>query len=181
MAIKNRGVVQSAVPNERKTPPSVVGLDSPLQLTVLEMPVLACPKNTRRRCTGIQLWLIGGACARVKGQIRGRQGRGHDLQEVPLRSMRQGTRSKSERRQAYPYELKYEELAPFKVEIEMPLYKCTGCGKEQLRSTKAAARPRRAVDHGPSTTRPDFRIAAERSAILYWEATCRSMSARASA
>ena len=44
--------------------------------------------------------------------------------------------AKSERRQAYPYELKYEELAPFKVQMEMPLYKCESCGKEQIRSTK---------------------------------------------
>jgi hypothetical protein len=43
---------------------------------------------------------------------------------------------KPERRQAFPYELKYEDLAPFKLQIEMPLYKCTACGKEQIHSTK---------------------------------------------
>ena len=44
--------------------------------------------------------------------------------------------AKPERRQAFPYELKYEELAPFRLQVEMPLYKCTGCGKEQIRSAK---------------------------------------------
>jgi DNA-directed RNA polymerase subunit RPC12/RpoP len=44
--------------------------------------------------------------------------------------------AKAERRQAFPHELRYEDLAPFKLQIEMPLYKCSGCGKEQLRSTK---------------------------------------------
>jgi DNA-directed RNA polymerase subunit RPC12/RpoP len=44
--------------------------------------------------------------------------------------------SNSERRQAFPFDLTYESTPPFKIEIELPLYKCSGCGKEQLRSAK---------------------------------------------
>ena len=45
-------------------------------------------------------------------------------------------RSKPGRQQAFSYELKYEELAPFKLQIDMPFFKCSGCGKEQVRSAK---------------------------------------------
>jgi hypothetical protein len=44
---------------------------------------------------------------------------------------------KSERRQAFPFDLAYEGYAGFKAEVEAPVYKCTGCGKEQLRSHAA--------------------------------------------
>jgi hypothetical protein len=44
--------------------------------------------------------------------------------------------SKSEKRQGYPVELAYQGAPGFKAEIDMPLYKCTACGKEQMRSSK---------------------------------------------
>lgn len=43
----------------------------------------------------------------------------------------------SERRQVFPLELTYQETPSFKVELEMPVYKCATCGKEQIRSHKA--------------------------------------------
>ena len=43
----------------------------------------------------------------------------------------------SERRQAFGFELAHEGYPGFKAEIEAPVYKCTGCGKEQVRSHKA--------------------------------------------
>ena len=45
--------------------------------------------------------------------------------------------AQSERRQAFPLELAYEGYPPFMAEVEAPVYKCTGCGKEQLRSHNA--------------------------------------------
>ncbi len=115
MPIKIGRCAKCGDPNELKTLPSVTGLDGPLQLTALEMPVLACAKKHRAPVhRDFMLWLIG--------EIRAECGK--DLA------------AKSERRQAFPYELKYEELPPFKIQVEMPLYKCTGCGREQLRSTQ---------------------------------------------
>lgn len=43
----------------------------------------------------------------------------------------------SERRRAFPLDMAYEGYPAFKAELEMPVYKCTGCGKEQLRSLHA--------------------------------------------
>jgi hypothetical protein len=43
----------------------------------------------------------------------------------------------SEKRQAFPFEMAHEGYPAFKAEIEAPVYKCTGCGKEQVRSVNA--------------------------------------------
>ena len=136
MAIKIGRCAKCGDPNELKTLPSVVGLDSPLQLTVLEMPVLACPKKHKAPVhRDFMLWLIGELRSR-EAQIPAGKEEGMIFKKYHCGACGKALGTKEERRQAYPYELKYEELAPFKVEIEMPLYKCTGCGKEQIRSTK---------------------------------------------
>ena len=60
------------------------------------------------------------------------------LYEGTLRHRRRGPRP---HRFDYALTLLYLDLAyqgapAFKAELDMPVYKCTGCGKEQLRSTK---------------------------------------------
>ena len=123
-------------PNELKTLPSVTGLDGPLQLTVLEMPVFACAKKHKAPVhRDFMLWLIGEIRAR-EAQIAAGKEEGMVFKKYLCGECGEELASKSERRQAFPYELKYEELAPFKIQLDMPLYKCTGCGKEQMRSTK---------------------------------------------
>jgi hypothetical protein len=37
--------------------------------------------------------------------------------------------SKSEKRQSFPLDLAYQGAPAFKAELDMPVYKCTGCGK----------------------------------------------------
>jgi DNA-directed RNA polymerase subunit RPC12/RpoP len=122
--------------NELKTLPSVTGLDGPLQLTVLEMPVFACAKKHKAPVhRDFMLWLIGEIRTR-EAQIAAGREEGMIFRKHLCSSCGKDLASKPERRQVFPYDLKYEELAPFKVQIEMPIYKCTGCGKEQIRSTK---------------------------------------------
>ena len=105
---------------ELKTLPSVSAEDGPLKLTMLALPVFRCPKDHSAPVHGdFMIWLIQ--------QIRAQEGGIAAGKELA---------AKSERRQAFPCELTYEELAPFRLDLEMPMYKCTGCGKEQIRSTK---------------------------------------------
>lgn len=105
---------------ELKTLPSVSAEDGPLKLSMLALPVFRCPKDHSAPVHGdFMIWLIQ--------QIRAQEGGIAAGKELA---------AKSERRQAFPCELKYEELAPFRLDLEMPMYKCTGCGKEQIRSTK---------------------------------------------
>src|SRR5882724_7227671 len=119
-----------------KSLPSVSAEDGPLKLTLLEMPVFACAKDHKAPVhSDFMLWVIHEIRAR-EAQIPAGKEEGMIFKKHLCGACGKDLSSKPERRQAYPYELKYEDLAPFKLQIEMPLYKCTACGKEQLRSTK---------------------------------------------
>lgn len=116
--------------------PSVSGEDGPLKVTVLGMPVFACAKSHRAPVhADFMLWLIREIRAR-EGQIAAGKEEGMIFKKHLCGNCGKELAAKSERRQAFPYDLKYEELAPFKLQLEMPMYKCTACGKEQIRSTK---------------------------------------------
>ena len=121
---------------ELKTLPSVSGEDGPLKLTLLELPVFACAKNHKAPVhRDFMLWLIQEIRAR-EAQIAAGREEGVIFKKHLCGGCGKELAARPERRQAFPYELKYAELAPFKLQVEMPLYKCTGCGKEQVRSTK---------------------------------------------
>ena len=136
MALKIPRCSKCGDPNELKTLPSVTGLDGPLQLTALEMPVFACAKKHKVPVhREFMLWLISEIRAR-EAQIAAGKEEGMIFKKYLCGECGKELAAKSERRQVFPYELKYAELAPFKIQLEMPLYKCTGCGKEQVRSTK---------------------------------------------
>ena len=116
--------------------PSVSADDGPLRVTLLGMPVFACAKNHKAPVhADFMLWLIREIRAR-EGQIAAGKEEGMIFKKHLCGSCGKELAPKPERRQAFPYDLKYEELAPFKLQLEMPMYKCTGCGKEQIRSTK---------------------------------------------
>jgi DNA-directed RNA polymerase subunit RPC12/RpoP len=136
MALKIPRCVKCVSPCELKTLPSVDAIDGPLRLAVLEMPMFACAKNHKVPVhREFMLWLIAEIRAR-EAQIAAGREEGMIFKKYLCGGCGKELASKSERRQVFPYELKYEELAPFKLQLEMPLYKCTGCGKEQMRSTK---------------------------------------------
>lgn len=136
MALKIPRCARCSSASQLSTVASISGEDGPLKLTLLDLPVFACEKNHRAPVhRDFMIWLIQ--------EIRGREGQhaagreeGMIFKKHLCGACGKELAPKPERRQAFPYELKYEELAPFKLQIEMPLYKCTGCGKEQLRSAK---------------------------------------------
>ena len=136
MALKIPRCARCSSACELKTLPSVSGEDGPLKLTVLEMPAFACAKNHNAPLhRDFMVWLIHEIRAR-EAQIAAGKEEGMVFKKHLCGDCGKELASKPERRQAFPYELKYEELAPFKLQVEMPLYKCTGCGKEQIRSTR---------------------------------------------
>ncbi len=119
-----------------KVLPSVSAEEGPLKLTFLEMPVFACEKDHKTPVHGdFMVWLIQQIRAREPEIAAGKE-EGMIFKKHLCGACGKALAPKPERRQAFPRELKYEDLAPFRLEIEMPLYKCTGCGKEQIRSTK---------------------------------------------
>lgn len=110
---------------------------APLRLTMEGMPAAMCVRNHSSPVdNNFMLWLIqelkGRASALPAGEEKG------TIFKKFLCGCGKELAAKSERKQTFPLELTYEGYAPFKVGVELPLYRCTGCGKEQLRSVKEA-------------------------------------------
>ena len=136
MALKIPRCARCSGACELKVLPSVSAEEGPLKLSLLEMPVFACAKDHRAPVHGdFMIWVIQEIRARER-QIEAGKEEGMIFKKHLCGACSKNLAPKPERREAYPYELKYEELAPFKVQIDMPLYKCTACGKEQIRSIK---------------------------------------------
>ena len=136
MALKVPRCARCSGACELKTLPSVSAEDGPLRLTLLELPVFACHKNHNAPVHGdFMIWLIHEIRAR-EAQVDAGKEEGMIFKKHLCGGCGKALAAKPERRQAFPFEMKYEELAPFMVQIEMPLYKCTGCGKVQIRSVK---------------------------------------------
>src|SRR5262245_49792515 len=121
---------------ELKTLPVASGEDGTLRITVRDMPVLQCAKNHKGPVHGdFMIWLIREIRER-EAQVAAGKEQGMLFKKHLCGSCGKELGAKPERQQAHPFELKFEDLAPFQLALEMPLYKCTGCGKEQIRSAK---------------------------------------------
>lgn len=115
---------------------SVFGEDGPLKIGLLEMPVYACSKNHRVPVhRDFMLWLIQEIRAR-EPQIAAGKEQGMLFKKHLCGQCGAELAHKPQHREAVAFDLQYEGAPPFKLEIEMPLYKCTGCGKGQIRSAK---------------------------------------------
>lgn len=116
--------------------PSASAQAGPLKVTLLELPVFACAKNHRLPVhRDFMLWLIQEIRARGAEVASGKE-TGMIFKKHLCGGCGKELAGKPERRQASAHELKYEDLASFRAELEMPLYRCTACGKEQIRSAK---------------------------------------------
>lgn len=115
---------------------SISGEDAPMKLTVHGMPALVCAKNHKAPVHGdFMLWLIQEIRTRT-GQLAVGKEEGLLFKKRSCGECGRELGSKPERRQSFPFDLEYTGTQPFKLEVEMPLYKCTSCGKEQIRSAK---------------------------------------------
>lgn len=115
--------------------------DKPLQISVEGMPAAKCV-GTRGHTAPVDndfmLWLIRELKERAAG-LPGGEEKGMFLKKY-ICSCGAELASKAEGRRAFPFELSYEGAPAFKAVIDMPVYKCPGCAKEQLRSTKEAGK-----------------------------------------
>ena len=116
--------------------PAASGEDGPLKISVRDMPVLECAKHHRAPPhRDFMLWLIQEIRAREAQFAAGKE-QGLLFKKHLCGECGKELAAKPERRQTFGFELTYEDKAPFRLEVEMPLYKCSGCAKEQIRSAK---------------------------------------------
>jgi hypothetical protein len=110
---------------------------APLRLSVDGMPAAVCARSHHSPVDGnFMLWLIQELKARA-GALPAADEKGVIFKKFVCGCGKE-LAPKSERTQGFPFSLAYEGHPPFEAGVEMPLYKCSGCGKEQLRSAKEA-------------------------------------------
>ncbi|HEU4921733.1 MAG TPA: hypothetical protein VFT23_01515 [Burkholderiales bacterium] len=118
-----------------KTLDRVSAEDAPLKLTVTGMPAAKCAKGHAAPIDrDFMLWLIQELKIRG-GSLPAGEAKGMVFKKY-ICACGKELESKSEKRQSFPLDLAYQGAPAFKAELDMPVYRCTGCGKEQLRSTK---------------------------------------------
>jgi hypothetical protein len=113
------------------------GTDGTVKLTVRGMPAGKCPRGHAEPAEDeFMLWLIRELKARADALPAGTES-GMLLFKKYRCDCGKELAPKSERTQAFAFDLAYEGLAAFKAEMDIPVYKCTGCGKELARSHEA--------------------------------------------
>lgn len=110
--------------------------EKPLVMKVNGMPVGECPKGHHAPVhRDFMLWLIQ--------QLREREARIPAAEEKGMVfkkhycSCGKELSAKPEARKAFPFDLVYQGAPTFSAELEMPVYRCPTCGKEQIPSQKA--------------------------------------------
>ncbi len=132
MAIAQKACAMCRGATELVSIESVVGEEGPLKMTVQGMPALKCAKGHAVPVhRDFLLWLLHELRER-QGSLAAAQAKGMLFKKYHCGCGRELPGKAGERR-ALPFELAYEGAPAFRVELEMPLYKCE-CGKEQLRS-----------------------------------------------
>jgi DNA-directed RNA polymerase subunit RPC12/RpoP len=120
---------------EMKMLDKVSAEDAPLKLSVTGMPVAKCAKGHAAPIDrDFMLWLIHELKGRG-GSLPAGEAKGMLFKKYHCACGKE-LESKSDRRHTFPFDLAYQGAPAFKAEVEMPVYKCTGCSKEQLRSAK---------------------------------------------
>lgn len=123
-------------PVEMKPLGTVNAEDAPLKLSVSGMPAAQCAKGHKAPIDReFMLWLMRELKNRG-GELPGGEAKGMLFKKYHCGACGAELASKSERRQTFPLDLAYQGAPAFKAEFDMPVFKCTKCGKEQLRSAK---------------------------------------------
>lgn len=111
--------------------------DKPLMLAVQGMPAAKCQKGHAAPIDAeFMVWLIHELKDRAGG-LPGGEGKGMLFKKYFCACGRE-LPSKPEQRQSFPFEMAYQQAPKFSAALELPVYKCAGCGKVQLHSAQDA-------------------------------------------
>jgi hypothetical protein len=115
----------------------VSGVNPPLKITTVGMPAAKCSRGHAVPVDDdFMLWLIRELKSRAGSLPAGTESGLPFLKKYRC-ACGADLAGKSERAQVFPMDLAYGGAPAFKAEFEVPVYKCTACGKEQVRSHQA--------------------------------------------
>jgi hypothetical protein len=110
--------------------------EAPLALRMLGFPVLQCAKGHSAPVhRDFMIWLMHELRDRCVPAIPAGEAKGMLFKKYHCACGRE-LPAKPERTGSFAFELAFEGAPAFKAEIETPVYRCPGCGKEQAHAAK---------------------------------------------
>jgi hypothetical protein len=108
--------------------------NGPLKMTIHGMPAGKCAKGHAAPVhQDFLLWLLQGVRERLGSVLPAAEAKGLLFKKY-LCACGKELAAGAGQRQGFTFDLAYEGAPAFKVELEMPVFKCEGCGKSLLRS-----------------------------------------------
>ena len=113
------------------------GEDAPLRIRLKEFPLRACPEGHRQFVRPeFPLELLQHLTEQDEPELPAGEEKGLILKKYLCESCHEALEAKPDHRHTFPIEVELEDLDPFGVDLTMPVYRCSACGKEQLHSLK---------------------------------------------
>jgi hypothetical protein len=113
----------------------VCGAQGALKVTLMQLPALVCP-NTHRRFAlrDFPMVLLDRVAGEEMPKLPAGEKRGLLIKHYHCGACGARLSEGEGREETFDFDVALEGLPRFRVELTVPLHKCTSCGKEQVRS-----------------------------------------------
>lgn len=113
------------------------GEADPLRIRLREFPLRACPEGHRQFVhPEFAIKLLRHLTEEDEPQLPTGVEKGLIMKKYLCESCGETLEPKPDHRHTFSFKIALEDLDPFGVDLSMPVYKCSACGKEQLHSLK---------------------------------------------
>lgn len=122
-------------PLSLKTLPEFSGDEAPLRVTLAGMPALSCGTgHVYFVRPDFPLWLMNHLVDEDESKLPAGDAQGLLFKRYACHDCGAALAPKQDHLHTFRFPVAYKEHSGFTVELSAPVYRCTGCGKEQLHS-----------------------------------------------
>jgi len=108
-----------------------------LRIRLKELPLRQCPEGHRQFVRpNFAIELLRHLTEEDEPELPAGKEKGFIMKKYLCESCGEALEPKPDHRHTFSIDIKLEDLDPFCVDLSMPVYKCSACGKEQLHSLK---------------------------------------------
>ena len=119
------------------TLPAISGREGSLAVTVHHLPVLECPNGHRLFASpDFPLLLLDRLVEQDAAKLPASTAKGLLIKHHHCASCGQRLADSPDRQRTFHVDVELPEVAPFDVELTMPVHRCQACGHEQVQSLK---------------------------------------------
>ncbi len=112
----------------------VCGKAGVLQVTLIQLPSWVCPNLHRRFAVPDFPLLLERVAGEEMAKLPAGEKRGVLFKHYHCRACGAKLGDGEARTETFDFDVAFKGLAPFRVELDVPVYRCVSCGKEQMRS-----------------------------------------------